>query len=374
MLDRTLSTLTALGLALAPIALGAPTNPAGPGRASATVRIELPAGPAGSWTLVPGEKRVVLDLPRGASFPLDFAEASNGFIHDSAVSTNEAGGHHVDLTIAAGYLARIAVVDGFLVLTFESRFAPTTEALSENAYRLGVDDKIAVTVHNHEELSATLTVGHTGTISVPLAGDVPAVGLSTEQLAARITDLLGRSYLVDPQVDVAVAEYRSQWVMVTGEVASPGKVPLRGGTRLKEVLSDAGGFAEAAGPTIEIAHKVGDTEKYEKERIARKDFESGMMNPVVRSGDIVDVPRTAYCYVQGEVRLPNRIPIEQGTTLLRALALVGGLTEWADRKAITIRYKDGRALKYNIKDVVAGKLDDPVLEGDEIVVVPRRFF
>jgi polysaccharide biosynthesis/export protein len=363
-----------LALALLPAALAAPPDADAPSRTSATVRIELPQGAGSSWALVPGEKRVILDLPRGASFPLDFGEASGGFVHDAAVSTSATGGHHVDLTIAAGYLAKVEMAGTFLVLTFESRFAPTTEALSEDAYRLGIDDKIAVNVHGQKELDSTLVVSHTGNVTVPLVGDVPVVGLSPEQLAARIAELLGRTYLVDPQVDVSVVEYRSQWVMVTGEVATPGKIPLRGGTRLKEVLSEAGGFAEAAGPSIEVNHKVGDSEKYEKEKITRKDFESGMVNPVVRAGDIVDVPRTAYCYVQGEVRLPNRIPIEQGTTLLRALSLVGGLTEWADRKAVTIRYKDGRALKYNLKAVVEGKMDDPVLVGDEVVVVPRRFF
>ena len=63
---------------------------------------------------------------------------------------------------------------------------------------------------------------------------------SARELSARLADLLGRAYLVNPQVDLSVREYRSQWVMVSGEVSLAGRVYLRGGTRLKEVLSEAG--------------------------------------------------------------------------------------------------------------------------------------
>ena len=363
-----------VGVPLVPTALAAPTEAVSPKLTTTEIRIELPDGSSGGWSLVPGEKRVVLDLPRGASFPLDFGEASAGFVHDSVVSTNGEGGHRLDLTLAAGYLARVAVNGSALVLTFESRYAPSSGTLSEDAYRLGPGDKIALTVHNRPELSATLTIGDTGTITGPLVGEVPATGLSTGQLAGRLTDLLGRTYLVDPQVDVAVVEYRSQWVMVTGEVATPGRVALRGGTRLKEVLSEAGGFAEASGPLIVVARRIEGSDNYEKDTIERKDFESGLSNPLMLPGDIVDVPRTMYCYVQGEVRLPSRVPIERGTTLLRALSLVGGLTEWADRKSVTIRYGDGRVVAVNLKRVVAGEADDPVLGGDEVIVVRRRFF
>ena len=374
MLDRRAASWLAIALAFASFAHAAQRDAAPPARPQATIRIELPVGAAGGWSLVPGEKRVVLDLPRGASFPLDFGEASGGFVREADVSANETGGHRLDLTIEAGYLARVDVAEGALVLTFESRFAPTGDALPADAYRLGIDDKITVTVHNHPELSATLTISHTGNVTVPLVGDIPAAGSSPEQLASRLADLLGRTYLVDPQVDVGVTEYRSQWVMVSGEVTTPGRVFLRGGTRLKEVLSEAGGFAEASGPEIHLSRKTEGSEGYTTERIARTDFESGLSNPVVGHEDIVDVPRTSFCYVQGEVRLPNRIPIERGTTLLRALSLVGGLTEWADRKSVTIRHSDGRVEEINLKQVVAGKIDDPVLVGDEVVVVRRRFF
>jgi polysaccharide export outer membrane protein len=114
-------------------------------------------------------------------------------------------------------------------------------------------------------------------------------------------------------------------------------------------------------------------------RIERREFEAGLKNPVLEHGDIVDVPRAAYCYIQGEVRSPGRIPIERETTLLKAITLVGGLNEWADRKNVRILPGgDGdpgaEEVVVNLKKIQAGKAPDPVLKGGEVVVIKRRFF
>jgi polysaccharide export outer membrane protein len=362
-----------LGLLLA--AAGADGGAAtGPAPASTEIRIELPDPANGGWSVLPGGGRLVLELPRGASFPPDIGASTAGFVRDAEVAAIDGGGHRVTLALDAADLARVETRGSTLVLTLTRHPAPDAIEPSGSAYLLGTADKIALTVHNHPELSATLTVDDSGTVIVPLVGEVQAAGLSTAQLAAGLTERLGRDYLVDPHVDVAVVEYWSQWVMVAGEVKSPGRVPLRGGTRLKEVLSDAGGFLETGGPQIVITRRGEDTDEMTRMVIERRAFEAGAENPVLRPGDIVDVPRTAFCYVQGEVRQPNRIPIERGTTLLRALSLVGGLTEWADKKAVTIRYGDGRVAEVNLKRVVAGRIEDPVLMGDEVIVVRRRFF
>jgi polysaccharide export outer membrane protein len=155
-------------------------------------------------------------------------------------------------------------------------------------------------------------------------------------------------------------------------------VILRGGTRLKEVLSDAGGFRETSGQVITISRPVAnEADDFETVSIERREFEAGLKNPVLEHGDIIDVPRAAYCYVHGEVRSPGRIPIERETTLLKAITLVGGLTEWADRKNVRILYSDdpdAEEVVVNLKKIQDGKATDPVLKGGEVVVIKRRFF
>jgi polysaccharide export outer membrane protein len=283
------------------------------------------------------------------------------------------------LRLAAGYLGRVAIESGVLVLTFESRLATDdSNAEVKNQYLLGPRDKIAVTVHNHPDLGSILTISRDGTITVPMLGEIQAAGLSPAALADELEEILGRSYLVDPQVDVSVEEFNSQWVMITGEVMLPGRVILRGGTRLKEVLSDAGGFRETSGQLITISRPVDDeADDFETVTIERREFEAGLKNPVLKHGDIIDVPRAAYCYIHGEVRSPGRIPIERETTLLKAITLVGGLTEWADRKNVRILSggdPDAEEVVVNLKKIQDGKSVDPVLKGGEVIVIKRRFF
>ena len=128
---------------------------------------------------------------------------------------------------------------------------------------------------------------------------------------------------------------------------------------------------------IHVSRRSAGAEGYEDVLIDRHAFETGTSNPVLQAGDIVDVPRAAYCYIQGEVRSPSRIRIERGMTLLKAISLVGGFTDWANRKEIKIIYgsgADSREQVVSFNRILDGKEDDPVLTGHEVIIVKRRFF
>lgn len=347
-------------------------------KSSAEIRVQLPPGGSGPVSVIPGDRQVLLELPRGAVFPLDLSSSSGGLLRGGEVLPMGADRVRLRLDLAVGLLDRVEFEEESVLLVFQSRFdvargAPHTE----DSYVLGADDKLLITILNHPELTSRPTVTDEGTITAPLVGDMVVAGMSPRQVAGQLTELLGRSYLVDPQVDVEVEEFRSQWVMITGEVQLPGRVFLRGGTRLKEVLSEAGGLADSAGETITISRRVEETGEYVALTINRVDFETGVSDPILEHGDILDVPRSTYCYLQGEVRSPGRVQVERGLTLLRALSLVGGLSEWADRKAVRVLYRPGsepRERIFNVKRIQAGKDEDPILEGGEVIVVPRRFF
>jgi polysaccharide export outer membrane protein len=345
---------------------------------SAEVRIKLPDGALPDLSVEPDRRRIVVELPRGASFPIDFQASSGGLIRDSTVEPLGSDRVRLELDLAAGYLARISLESGELVLTFVSRVGSTIGVVhADDQYLLGAKDKVMLTVHNRPELSTVLTISREGTVTVALIGEVEAAGISPTELENRIAEQLGRSYLVDPKVDVAVEEYNSQWVMVTGEVPLSGRVPLRGGTHLKEVLSEAGGFRETGGQEIVISRRIEDSEEFETITVNRKEFESGVSNPLIRHGDIVDVSKALYCYIHGEVRSPGRVPCEQEITLLKAITMVGGLTQWADRKSVRILHghdPDSDEVVVNLKRIQDGRAPDPLLKGGEVVVVKRRFF
>jgi polysaccharide export outer membrane protein len=346
-------------------------------QATAEIRIDLPEGSPPVVAVEPADRRVLIELPRGAGFPLDFASSSGGLIRGGEVTRIDGGRVRLELELAQGLLDRVEYYPDALVLRFASRYAALGDGDAQGQYTIGPQDRLRITVHNRPELTSTLTVSDHGSITAPLVGDVRAEGMTARQLAAQLTEQLGRNFLVDPQVFVEVEDFRSKWVMVSGEVRLPGRVPLKGGTRLKEVLSEAGGFGENAGEVIRVSRRGGADGDYQDIVVDRHGFESGAENPVLQPGDIVDVPRAAFCYIQGEVRSPSRVRIERGMTLLKAISLVGGFTDWANKKEIKIIHGTGaeaREQVVNFNRIVEGKEPDPVLTGNEVVVVKRRFF
>ena len=343
---------------------------------TAEIRITLPDGNRSNVSVAPGRDRLVIELPVGARFPTDFAASSGGMLRDAKVHTS-GDRVTVEVELALGLLDRIDFEQDSLVLQFRSRHvAPLAIGDPKERYVLGPDDRISILVHGHPELAAELDITREGWITAALVGQIKAAGLTPAQLAAKLTELLANGYLNEPQVDVGVKVYRSQWVVVSGEVLNPGRVPLRGGTRLKEVLGEADGFSDEAGEEITITRKVPGTIETRTLRVSRTDYERGQSNPSLQHEDIIDVRRAEYCYIQGEVRKSGRVRIERGMTLLRVIALAGGLTDWANRKKVMVLYGDGsvpRDQTYNLNKIETGQEDDPVIRGGEDIIIKKRF-
>jgi len=112
-------------------------------------------------------------------------------------------------------------------------------------YILGPEDVLEITVWRNVDLSKTVTVRPDGRISLPLIGDVSAVGKTTVQLAEEISAKL-KEYKENPQVTILVKEVNSYAIYVLGEVAHPGKFPLKSKTTLLQAVTVAGGFTPTA--------------------------------------------------------------------------------------------------------------------------------
>jgi polysaccharide export outer membrane protein len=112
-------------------------------------------------------------------------------------------------------------------------------------YILGPEDVLEVTVWRNVDLSKTVTVRPDGKISLPLIGDVSAVGKTTVQLAEDISGKL-KEYKENPQVSILVKEVNSYAIYVLGEVGRPGKYPLKSKTTLLQGITIASGFTPTA--------------------------------------------------------------------------------------------------------------------------------
>ena len=87
---------------------------------------------------------------------------------------------------------------------------PATTTLGTDAYHIGVDDIVQVSVWRNPELGITVPVRPDGMISVPLVGDVAAGGRTPGEVAKDIQERLA-TYVRDPQVAVILTELRSRF-------------------------------------------------------------------------------------------------------------------------------------------------------------------
>lgn len=125
------------------------------------------------------------------------------------------------------------------------RDLPPLPPLLSQAYRLGPGDQIRMITFGEDALSEIFRVSDTGSLALPLLGAVPAEGLTTDELAARIAGLLkSRNLLRNPSVSIEVTEYRP--VFVLGEITRPGQVTYQPGLTALAAIAIAGGYTYRA--------------------------------------------------------------------------------------------------------------------------------
>ena len=123
--------------------------------------------------------------------------------------------------------------------------------IESEPYRIGVDDRVQVTVWRNPEVSVTAPVRPDGKITVPLIGDVEAGGRTPAEVAENIKKQLS-AYIRDANVSVIVTEMLSSQyisrVRVIGAVKAPKSMPYRQGMTVLDLVLEAGGLNDFASP------------------------------------------------------------------------------------------------------------------------------
>jgi polysaccharide export outer membrane protein len=293
-------------------------------------------------------------------------------------------------------------------------------ATAQQEYVIGEGDLLRITVYDNPDLTTDARVSGDGKISFPLIGEVTVNEMKVADAEKTIARLLEAGYIVKPQVNIFIAEYKSKKVTVLGEVTKPGIVVLRGASTLLEVISDAGGITLNAGDSIVITRKLikpsperilirslGEkndkddnqekTDKKEKDalnavlgKLTEKNDKNGNMNNdelnvivdtkrlfeegdvtvnvPVQAGDSIYVPKAAFVYVNGEVKTPGAYKITKGLSVLKAITIAGGFTiKASEGRTRIIRMTEKGEIK------IKAKFDDLVMP-DDIIQVPESFF
>ena len=266
------------------------------------------------------------------------------------------------------------------------------QAPASTDYVIGPQDVLLIISYDQADLSGKFTVEADGTFTYPFIGRVKAGGLTLRGVEQELKSRLKDGFFRDPQLSVAVEQYRSQRVFVIGEVRTPGAYMLTGDMSLIEALARAGSTLPGAGGEVLIVRPAGepadrsddrrgtdggtngpllpDAAGSEVTRVDLKQLQSGQLsrNLALRDGDTIFVPRAESVYVFGQVRNPGAYPIQTGTTVLQALSLAGGVTDrGATGRVRVVRLVDGEEREMRVE------LGDQVQPGDT-VIVPERFF
>ncbi len=198
-------------------------------------------------------------------------------------------------------------------------------------YTLGPDDSIAIYVRQHPEFSGTYTVGRDGKIQYRFVGDISVQGMTKAQLATHLAQLLAK-YVVGPEVDVTITDFRSKVIYVVGELGKPARYFLRGESiPIREVAFEAGlpTVASSMRRTM-IIHPPAAEGKNKGKVITEKVNLYALLylgdvskNVSLHSGDILYVPATVF-HKASRVLDPLLAPVSRAA---RAGSFVNDVTD-----------------------------------------------
>lgn len=132
--------------------------------------------------------------------------------------------------------------------------------LDSDGYRIGPFDRIVLDVFGFPDLMRReIQVDASGRFSVPIAGEIQALGLTPAEAAAQVSDRLRAGHVRDPKVSVNLDETTSRFVTVDGQVTQPGNYPAVTDMTLTRAIAAAKGANEFAKlDDVVIFRTVGD--------------------------------------------------------------------------------------------------------------------
>jgi len=238
-------------------------------------------------------------------------------------------------------------------------------------YQVGVGDVLSVNVYRSPDLKTDVQVPSDGKINFPLIGKVEVLDKTTAEIEAAITkELIDQQLLVSPQVNVLILEYRSKTFSVFGHVTTPGKFPIDRPLKLTDAIGVAGGYTLTASDFVTVVSQVdGQITKqvYNVKEIA--DSLTGEGNPLIKNGDIVQVPKHDVFYIHGHVNSPGEYKIEPNMRVSQGLAMGGGVSLRGTTRSMTIERTDSKGEVTEIKAKLGMKL-----QPNDVIFVDESLF
>lgn len=168
-----------------------------------------------------------------------------------------------------------------------------------SSYKMAVGDQLQINVWKNPELSLAEPIRPDGKISIPLVGEVMAVGLTPEELSAQIEAKLA-NYIKSPNVTVILTNIEGHAflsrIRVTGSVTNNLSMSYHQGMTVLDAILEAGSvdiYADAN--NTKLHRRTNDhTDSYD---IRLEDImKNGDMrtNIALMPGDIITVPERSF--------------------------------------------------------------------------------
>lgn len=175
----------------------------------------------------------------------------------------------------------------------QDQFVEKSSLIVTPDYIIGPEDVLEITVWKNADLSKTVQVRPDGRISMPLVGDVLAVGRTTGQLTDELATRL-KSYMENPTISIVVSQVNSYTIYVLGEVVKPGRYPLKSKTTLLQAITISSGFTPVAARNKIVIFRFGkDGEGLQKIKASYDDIvlrDGSAQNIELKPGDQIVVP------------------------------------------------------------------------------------
>jgi protein involved in polysaccharide export with SLBB domain len=258
---------------------------------------------------------------------------------------------------------------------------PAQRAAWQERFTLGPGDQLGFSLFDTNEMTRTeMVIGPDGRLSFLEAENIPAAGLTVDELRVRFDAELSKFYR-NPHTIITPVAYRSKKYFVLGSVMQGGIFPMDRPTTVIEAVARAGGLETGVYQrgTVELADlshsflaRNGARVPVDFERL----FQRGDLsqNTVLEPGDYLYIASAHgnEIYVLGEVMVPGVLAYAQKPTVVGAIASRGGFGPKAYKSRVLVvrgSLTHPQTFVVDTSAIVAGKAPDFKLQSKDIVFV-----
>jgi protein involved in polysaccharide export with SLBB domain len=292
----------------------------------------------------------------------------------AAHTVAHAQGGAVDLMGSAGGGRNVVAPTGGPLI------APMSRPVDPAEYIVGPGDLLQLNLSGGVTRSWDTMILPEGTLYVPSIGAIPLTGITLAEARQAVLKRLSSEYR-GVSVDLRLLRPRTFLVNLIGETTRPGALEISAASRASEILTEGLFGPTASRRNVEIQRRTPQGEQRVRMDLTRFRLTGYLKNdPLLREGDVLFFPKVAtQASIDGAVARSGTYDLTATDSLSTFFEMAGGAVPSATDRAVLVRFTGATSrdsLSFNVADVVAGRFNTPMRDGDHVFVyfMPRYHF